>query len=132
MILAVLFFLMQVIFGFWVFDFFDQEKKFGIPEKITTAFVLGLLISGFVILISSLIFKSLYLGAISFAIIFFIVLAVKIKSAKDFFGQIGSIKQKIDSKNIFNPRNLWIVFIALLLSVYCFLLRKKILDWICF
>ena len=62
MIAAILFFGLQIIFGFLIFDFFDPDKKMDILERAAAGSVVGLLISGFIILIFSLIPKALNFG----------------------------------------------------------------------
>lgn len=72
MILPLLFFCSQIFFGYLILDYFDFERKFNILAKIGVILLLGQILSGFFILIFSIIFASLELSIIFFEIFLFL------------------------------------------------------------
>ncbi len=95
MLFALLFFICQIIFGFLIFDFFDPEKKFHPLEKIIGGILIGIVFSGFLILIFSLILKSLILGIYAFFPVLFLFFILRFKNLISFFKEsVLCLKQK--------------------------------------
>jgi hypothetical protein len=115
MLLALLFFICQIIFGFLIFDFFDPEKKFHFIEKIISSILIGISFSGFLILIFSLIFKSLILGIYAFFPVLLLFLILRFKNLIFLFKQsILCLKQK----KWFFSKSVWLVFLLLIVLIY--------------
>lgn len=115
MILGFIFLTVQILFGISVFSFFDPEKKFHFFEKIAGSVLLGLTISYFIILASSVIFESLPLGFLVFLLIFITTFAIRRLS---FFDFISDAKLFFSSKKVFSRKTIWLFFLLLVLLVY--------------
>lgn len=115
MILGILFFISQIIFGVLIFDFFDPEKKFHPLERITGSILLGVLFSGFLVLIFSLIFKSLTLSIFFFSLIFFLILGLRFKKLIYFFSQLISF---LKQRGWISLKNFWIFCLLGILIIY--------------
>lgn len=125
MFLGIIFFFFQAVFGLLVFDFFDPKKRFHILEKFFAGFFLGLLLSNFVILFFSVIFKSSTVGIICFFVIFAVTALLLRLRIYNFFLQ-GIIY--IKSKKFFSRGNLWIVFLIAIIASYLMLLSTVLFE----
>ena len=115
MLFALLFFICQIIFGFLIFDFFDPEKKFHPLERIGGGILIGLVFSGFLILIFSLILKSLILGIYAFFPVLFLFFILRFKNL------ISLLKELVlclKQKKWFSFKNLWLVFLLAIILIY--------------
>lgn len=92
MLISLLLFICELIFGILIFDFFDPEKKFNIWEKLLFSSIIGFLLSNFAILIFALLSKSLLISIIVFFLLFFSFLYTKKLKALLF---LNEIKEKL-------------------------------------
>jgi len=115
MLLALLFFICQIIFGLLIFDFFDPEDKFQPLEKIAGSILLGFLFSGFLILIFSLIFKSLILGIYTFFPTLFLFFILRFKKLISLFNQFIVCLKEIKWLSF---KNIWLVCLLAIILIY--------------
>ncbi len=119
MILGLIFFSCQIIFGFLIFNFFDPERKFNFIETIASAFLLGLAASSSIILLLALVFSSLAIAMAGFALIFLSALAIRRKNLLSLVSSLF-IDFKNSGKKIYKKG--WFVFLALVIIFYSFFL----------
>jgi len=123
MLFAVLFFICQIIFGFLIFDFFDPKRKFNCGELIASAFLLGPLLSSFMVLLGALMLHSLFLGILFFFLLFLLFLLFRFKYLRTlFFSIMIDIKSFLKKRRFFSKTNIWLFLLIFILIVYSFFL----------
>ena len=121
MLISLIFFVLQFLFGIAVFDFFDRQKKLSYAERIFASLIAGLTISGFLILLAALATGSLFWAIIFFSALALILFVLRIKPLKCFFAEIILEARKSDWRQI-----CWLLPLLVILALY-FLLIKTVL-----
>jgi len=118
MLISLIFFVLQFLFGIAVFDFFDRQKKLSCAERVFASLIAGLTISGFLILLAALATGSLFRAIIFFGALTLILFVLRIKPLKCFFAEMILEARKSDWRQILP--------LLVILALY-FLLIKTVL-----
>lgn len=118
MIITLLLFSCELIFGILVFDFFDSEKKFTLWEKLISALLIGFILSNFLILIASLVSGSIFIGVVFFSVIFAFFAGFFYFRFLNLFFEISDVLSKFRFKMKL-VRNFWLIFFIIFFIFYC-------------
>lgn len=116
MILGIALLLIQILFGLSIFSYFDPKNKFSLWEFILSSIASGISIGSFLILLLSLLSKSLGFSLVAFCLISLAVIFWRIPELKKILSHIPlSINKVKKIKSIIKP---WVVILILVMLVY--------------
>ena len=119
MLISIILFICEILFGILIFDFFDPEKKLNVWEKILFSFCLGFLFSNYLILCFALTTSSLTISIIIYFIAFFLILGFRFRNLLLF---LSKIKVNIKKQNWRLRDNFWIFPVLIVVSTYIYYL----------
>ncbi|HOL90496.1 MAG TPA: hypothetical protein PK130_01910, partial [Candidatus Pacearchaeota archaeon] len=113
----------EIFFGIIIFDFLDKNKKFNIFEKLLSFVAIGIILSNFIILLFSLIFKSLDKGILFFLFIFLVFYIFNFKKLIFTFKEIISyLSLYFKNKKWSLKENFYLIFLLIFILVYSYIL----------